>query len=113
VGQFTGKTNYTGTTKGFRPDQPSFDTDRLSVPTVLTTIEPSKFNLFYLEIANNTGGDVTAGVFDAAGMAVIPTQTIKNGAILDYRSDFGTPVQGLAWMAGEPGLVGWFCGAYV
>lgn len=104
---------YIGTSKGIRSEVPSFDYGRQLVPTVLTTVEPKPFTLFYLEVCNPTGGDVNLSVSDIAGLALFPTQTLRSGAApTTYRSDYGTPMNGLAWIASAPGLVGWFCGAY-
>lgn len=97
----------------FRPPVPTFDTPRQLVPSVLTVAATANFNLHYLEVANNTGGDISMTVYDQAGLVLLPTQVVKNGTLLIYRSDFGTPMNGLSWIATAPGLVGWFCGAYV
>lgn len=83
---------------------------RQLIPTVLTVVETAERLLYYLEAVNNTGGDVALTVYDQAGLIVIPTQTVSNGKIITYRSDLGTPVTGLSWIASAPGLVGWYAG---
>lgn len=103
---------YLGRAKGIRSELPAFDMPRQLLPTVLTVVEASAFHLFYFEACNNTGGDVTVTVFDKAGLVLVPAQVVTNGGLLTYRSDFGTPMNGLAWIASAPGIVGWFCGAY-
>lgn len=85
---------------------------RQVVPTVLTpiTLPIKSFRLTYLEVANDSGEDATFRAEDAAGLAIIPTQTIKAGAILTYICKIGMVITGFSWVAGTHGLIGWFCG---
>ena len=106
-----GLRQWAGTGEAFRPGAINCDIPRQTIPTQLSTVTNISFILFYLEVANNTGGAVNVTVYDAAGLPLTPTQSVQNGNLLTYRSDYGTPMAGLSWQASAPGLVGWFCGA--
>ncbi len=80
------------------------------MPTDLTTAYPGRLRLGYLEIANGSGSPVDVTVYDMDGLVVIPKQSVQT--LLTYRSDYGTPLNGLAWVASAPGCIGWFCEVY-
>ena len=102
---------FSGGGGSYRPTSANSDIERRAIPTSLELVTSENFLLFYLEAANNSGGDVVVTVYDQTGMVLVPASQVANGNILTYRSDFGTPMDGLSWIASGPGLVGWFCGA--
>lgn len=82
---------------------------RKAIPTSWETMSAAPLRLFYVEAVNPTAGDITLSVQDADGLPAI-VDTILAGKLLTYESKFGTPMNGLRWMASAPGLVGWYCG---
>jgi hypothetical protein len=90
---------------------------RTAVPVVLTSISASSlgipFKLVYLEAANNTSGALSFAAYDDDGLCIIPTQQIQPYALLTYNASWGAPCKGLNWIAGGPGLVGWYKGEFI
>lgn len=93
--------------------RPYSHVNRQLVPTVLAHVMHLEFILFYLEVANGTDSDLILSVYDTNYLVLIPEQVVKTKSMLTYRSEFGTPMEGLCWVASGPGLVGWFVGAYI
>lgn len=82
--------------------------NRYAIPTQLTQGNPGPFRLYYLEVNNNTGGSISFAAYDSQGLCVIPEQDIGAGVMMTYECRVGAPVNGLFWIAGSEGLIGWF-----
>ncbi len=102
---------FSGGGGSYRPQGVNYDIMRQAIATDLAILGTKPFVLYYLEAANNSGGDISLTVYDQAGLVLIPTSVVADKGVLTYRSDFGTPMNGISWIASAPGLVGWFCGA--
>lgn len=98
---------------GQRPQWPTGDLPRQSIPTGLTVVTTDNLLLFYVEVVNDTNGDITVRIQDQKGLPILPPQVVRSGSVMTYNSTFGTPADGISWSASAPGLVGWFSAANV
>lgn len=82
------------------------------LPTTLTTVLDSTFNINLLEIYNWTPGDVLVSVYDCQSppIPLFLNEIVHNG-VLTYKADVGRRMhKGLTWVCSVPLVYGYFNG---